>query len=151
MIPSAGFDATSSTTIFRSLIRSCMAVNRTSRLAVNRYGFGNGGASLVRPFPKSIPRPAPVSVLDPLFAGARVPLSRTRSFDLSTPLPCARTANDQTSITSNAIVKRNIIDTLNRVVGKRNGDSQIENRLTVDQIQATYDLNFGSTPSDEAF
>ena len=51
----------------------------------------------MRPLPKSIPRPAPTSVLLPLFAGVRSePLSRTRSFCLSTPLAaCANAGNEQ--------------------------------------------------------
>ncbi len=73
-------------------------------------GFGSGGVSGVRPLPKSMPRPAPTSVLFPLFAGVRsVPLSLTRSFCLSTPFAaCANAGSEQAINISRPIIMRNI-------------------------------------------
>src|SRR5688500_9435927 len=109
-MPSDNRDAFSSTTNFRSRIRSCTALMMTSRRPLNRNGFASGGVSGVRSLPKSIPRPAPTSVLLPLFAGVRsLPLSLTRSFCLSTPFAaCARTGSEQASNNTRPMIMRDI-------------------------------------------
>src|SRR5438552_2538582 len=90
MIPSAGFDAASSTISLRSRITSATARMIASRRAVTRYGFGMTGLAGVLPPPKLIPDPVvPVSCLVPLLAGALLLLpSLIRLLWVSTPLPC---------------------------------------------------------------
>src|SRR6266851_719075 len=90
MIPSAGFDAASSTVSLRSRITSETARMIASRRAVRRYGFGMTGLAAVLPPPKFIPDPfVPVSCLAPLLAGALLLLpSLIRLLCVSSPLPC---------------------------------------------------------------
>src|SRR5688500_1639734 len=124
----------------------------TSRRPVSRYGFGSGGVSGVRPLPKSIPRPAPVSVLLPLLAGCRSePLSLTRSFCLSTPFAaCAKAGREQAINISRPIVKRNITTPFLFTTMNFKGDSQLENRLTNQQLQACiYDESLAADFADE--
>src|SRR5688572_9381483 len=81
-----------------------MAFMITSRRAVNLYGFGSGGTSGALSLPKSIPRPLPVSVLEPLLpSDLPAPVSRTRWFDLSTPFSDWANAETDRKTTRNNI------------------------------------------------
>src|SRR5215813_585661 len=137
MIPSFGRDAASSSISLRSRITSWMPWRMASLLPVSRYGFGSGGCSGVLPLPKSMPLPAPTSVLVPLLAGRRsLPLSRTLSFCLSMPLPCARTGIVDVQEINNATISLRMISHLVHGATKATRGFQGENRLTGKQFQA---------------
>src|SRR6185503_418878 len=95
-----------------------------------------GGTSGVLPLPKSMPLPAPVSVFALLLPA--VPLSRTRSLVLSTPLPCAQTETALNKIIkarlANFIMGNTVCELVPRCQDCK-GRSQNENRLTTHEIQ----------------
>src|SRR5712692_3696999 len=137
MIPSAGFEAASSTISLRSRITSATARMIASRRAVRRYGFGMTGLAAVLPPPKFIPDPVvPVSCLAPLLAGALLLLpSLIRLLCVSTPLPCpnAEAAPKETNSAAKKTV-RYFIENSSRRIRKRG--RHVENRAPDYQIQA---------------
>src|SRR6266852_686071 len=143
MIPSAGFDAASSTISLRSRITSETARMIASRRAVRRYGFGMSGLAAVLPPPKFIPDPVvPVSCLAPLLAGALLLLpSLIRLLCVSTPLPCpnAHDAGIKTTITANNVAGY-LMTFLKTRIAKRG--RHVENRAPENQIQAGAVVNW---------
>src|SRR6266849_6710419 len=138
MIPSAGFDAASSTISLRSRMTSATARMIASRRAVRRYGFGMAGLASVFPPPKFIPDPVvPVSCLAPLLAGALLLLpSLIRLLCVSTPLPCpnAEAAPIETRSAAKKTVRYFIREFLK--ANRETGGRQVENRAPDNQIQA---------------
>src|SRR5688572_10269126 len=135
MMPSSGLDAASSMTRFWLFMTSCRAFMITSRRAVNLYGFGCGGTSGALSLSKSIPRPLPVSVLEPLLiSDLPAPVSRTRWLVLSTPFSDLTNAEtdrriDRTNIDVNRFI-RNLFHYAD-MKGQRD-----EHRLSINQLQA---------------
>src|SRR5216684_3198252 len=118
MIPSAGFDAASSTISLRSRITSETARMIASRRAVRRYGFG-------------------MACLAPLLAGALLLLpSLIRLLCVSIPLPCpnAEAAPIETSSVAKKTVRYFIREFLK--ANRETGGRQVENRAPDNQIQA---------------
>src|SRR5712692_10970981 len=137
MIPSAGFEAASSTISLRSRITSATARMIASRRAVRRYGFGMIGLAAVFPPPKFIPDPdVPVSCLVPLLAGALLLLpSLIRLLCVSTPLPCpnAEAAATETTTAARTTVKYFIRESSTRIPER---GRHSENKSHDHQLQA---------------